>query len=65
MPSSKHERLYGAPVQQAQKKKVGEPLTEGQTQAMIDAAAEGGLINDASGQATEEARKRKFRLPNP
>ena len=65
MPSSKHERLYGAPVQQAQKKKVGEPLTEGQTQAMLDAATEGGFINDASGEATKKARKDKFMVLEP
>ena len=35
MPSSKHERLYGAPVQREMKKKVGEPLTETMTQRMM------------------------------
>ena len=63
MPSSKHERLYGAPVQSVQKKKVGEPLTDGQTQALIDAAAEGGLINDRTGHATRRRRTRGYRLP--
>ena len=67
MPSSKHERLYGAPVQQAQKKKVGEPLTTGQMEAMLeagqvpDALVEGGLINDRSGAETEKKRKREGR----
>ena len=51
MPSSKHERLYGAPVQSAQKKKVGNPMTPGQLQAMVDAGQvpevlkDGGFIN--------------------
>ena len=63
MPSAKHERLYGAPVQQAQKKKVGEPLTTGQTQRMMDAATEGGLVNDRTGRATRRMRTRGYRLP--
>ena len=64
MPSSKHERLYGAVVQKEQKKKQGEPLTPGQRDKVVDAvpdfAVEGGFINDASGEATKKARERGF-----
>ena len=67
MPSSKHERLYGAVVQKEQKKKQGEPLTPGQTDKVIEAvpdfAVEGGFINDASGEATKKAKGQGYRAP--
>ena len=67
MPSSKHERLYGAAVQKAQKKKQGEPLTSGQTQEVVEAvpdfAVEGGFINDRTGEATQQYRRRGYRSP--
>ena len=67
MPSSKHERLYGAVVQKEQKKKQGEPLTPGQTEAVVEAvpdfAVEGGFINDASGEATKKRRAEGHRSP--
>ena len=67
MPSSKHERLYGAPAQKDQKKKVGAPMTPGQLEAMLeagqvpDAVVEGGFVNDRTGEATERERKRQGR----
>ena len=67
MPSAKHERLYGASVQKEQKKKQGEPLTPGQTEEVVDAvpefAVEGGLVNDASGEATKRAKASGYRSP--
>ena len=67
MPSSKHERLYGGEIQKRQKKKQGEPLTPGQTEAVVEAvpdfAVEGGFINDASGEATKETKRKGYQAP--
>lgn len=54
-------------MQKAQKKKQGEPLTSGQTQQVVEAvpdfAVEGGLVNDQSGQASAEAKRKGYKVP--
>ena len=58
MSSAKQERLYGSPVQKAQHKRQGTPMTPGQTQQMV----EGGFVNDRTGKETEAAREGGFVL---